>query len=119
MTDHSKRGLEFPGGKLEAGETIEEAAKREVWEETGGIIETISFLGEYQVTEPSSAPFVKAIMYAEIQELETKSDYLETQGPILLEGELLPQLHTTRFSFIMKDKVVPLALEQLRKQGVY
>lgn len=119
MTDHSKRGLEFPGGKLEAGETIEEAAKREVWEETGGIIETISFLGEYQVTELSSAPFVKAIMYAEVQELETKSDYLETKGPILLEGELLPQLHTTRFSFIMKDKVVPLALEQLKKQGVY
>lgn len=118
LTDHTKRGLEFPGGKREAGETIEEAAKREVWEETGGVITTLSYVGEYQVHEPSSTPFVKAIMYADVHELEKKDDYLETKGPVLLEDELLALLHTDRFSFIMKDKVVPLALEQLRKQGI-
>ncbi|MCJ7842680.1 nucleoside triphosphatase YtkD [Lederbergia sp. NSJ-179] len=113
LTDHSKRGLEFPGGKLETGESVEQAAQREVWEETGGMIETISYLGEYQVEDPSSSPFVKAIMYAEIRELLEKDDYLETKGPVLVEGDLFSQLLTDRYSFIMKDQIVPLALKQI------
>ena len=35
LTQHSIRGIEFPGGKAEDGETIEEAAIRETIEETG------------------------------------------------------------------------------------
>ena len=37
---------EFPGGKLEPGETIEECIKREIWEEIGIVIE----VGEHLIT---------------------------------------------------------------------
>ncbi len=38
LTDHQERGFEFPGGKIERDETVEDAAMREVREETGGIV---------------------------------------------------------------------------------
>ena len=37
---------EFPGGKIETGETIEECIKREIWEELGIVIE----VGKHQIT---------------------------------------------------------------------
>ena len=43
LTRHSMRGIEFPGGKAEEGESIEEAAIRETIEETGV---TITELGK-------------------------------------------------------------------------
>ena len=42
LTQHSNRGIEFPGGKAEEGETIEEAAIRETIEETGVTITNLS-----------------------------------------------------------------------------
>jgi mutator protein MutT len=37
---------EFPGGKIEPGETVEECIKREIWEELGIVIE----VGEHLIT---------------------------------------------------------------------
>ena len=55
LTRNRKRGLEFPGGKREQGETIEEAAVREVYEETGGIVCGLKFLGQYKVYDENKA----------------------------------------------------------------
>jgi 8-oxo-dGTP diphosphatase len=111
LTQHKKRGLEFPGGKREKGESLEEAAIRETFEETGGVIKEPVFVGEYKVYD--QPPFVKTIFFAEAEELVGKEDYLETYGCKLWEGELADMQTHPEFSFIMKDKVVESALKYL------
>ncbi|USK74574.1 RNA deprotection pyrophosphohydrolase [Peribacillus frigoritolerans] len=110
LTKHRERGFEFPGGKREAGESIEETAIREVYEETGGLVGQLQFLGQYKVHDPVK-PFVKSIFYAELLEMEKKQNYLETEGPIFMES--LPDVLGEEFSFIMKDEIVPLSLSRL------
>jgi len=39
-------GWQFPGGKLEKGENAEEAAKREVFEETNLVVENLEKIGK-------------------------------------------------------------------------
>lgn len=45
----------FPGGKLEMGETLEGAARREVLEETGCSFETIRQIGAYVSYDPHTS----------------------------------------------------------------
>ena len=112
LTKHKERGWEFPGGKREPGETLEEAAFREVDEETGAKLKTLHFIGEYEVTHKESS-FVKAIYYAEVETLSTKETYLETNGPILIGGDLLSLRFQDSYSFIMKDRVVEIAIDKI------
>ncbi|WP_110927325.1 RNA deprotection pyrophosphohydrolase [Bacillus massiliglaciei] len=117
LTRHKKRGVEFPGGKREKGETEKQAAEREIYEETGGIVKHLSFIGQYKVYD--QRPFVKSVFFAELLRLEKKDEYLETDGPVLMKS--LPEniRDHAEFSFIMKDQVVPLSLEQWKKQTAF
>ena len=54
------RGWEFPGGYVDHGETLEEAAVREVKEETGAEIRLIRFLGFEQNVEKQTLIFIFA-----------------------------------------------------------
>lgn len=115
LTRHKKRGLEFPGGKVEAGETLEAAAHREVYEETGAILSELIRMGEYRVLDPKGS-FVKAVFYGKVKQLHPKSDYLETDGPVAIRNDLLSRRFGKEFSFIMKDQVIEECLKQIEKQ---
>ena len=112
LTRHKERGWEFPGGKREPGETLEVAALREVEEETGAKLKNLNFIGEYEVTYENNS-FVKAIFSGEVETLTKKENYLETNGPILIGGDLLSLRFQDHYSFIMKDRVVEIALDKI------
>lgn len=114
LTNHKKRGFEFPGGKAEEGETMEETALREVFEETGALLKALCYIGEYEVMEADHS-FVKAVFYGEVEEFKKKQSYLETKGPVLIDGDILTLRHGSDYSFIMKDMVVEKSILYLRE----
>jgi 8-oxo-dGTP diphosphatase len=117
LTNHKTRGWEFPGGKVEKGESLEDAAHREVWEETGASIEVLTSLGSYRVTD-STGFFIKKVFLGIIKGLEKKANYLETNGPLLIrEEELLKERFECQYSFIMQDQMIELFLGNINEKN--
>ncbi|MBT2624028.1 nucleoside triphosphatase YtkD [Bacillus sp. HU-1818] len=116
LTEHEDRGYEFPGGKVEPMERAEEAAVREVKEETGASVKKLHYVGQYKVLGKEKV-IVKNIYFADIEKLEKQTSYFETKGPVLFNElpEHLPR--NKKFSFIMKDLVLPISLKKLREDG--
>lgn len=115
LTDHQRRGYEFPGGKVEEGESPEQAAKREVLEETGGNVSSINYLGQYRVTGKDKI-IIKNIYFAEVGELLNQQHYFETNGPILFNEFPQNIKRDRRFSFIMRDEVFSHSLNYLKSK---
>ncbi|MCM2675371.1 RNA deprotection pyrophosphohydrolase [Alkalicoccobacillus plakortidis] len=111
LTNHKKRGLEFPGGKVEQGESPLDAARREVFEETGASVKTIQYIGQYTISDQQ---ICKNIYFAEIDDVEEQNNYFETEGPVLV-NELPDQIAENQdYSFIMKDGVLQYCLEYIQ-----
>ncbi|MFJ8262542.1 RNA deprotection pyrophosphohydrolase [Rummeliibacillus sp. NPDC094406] len=112
LTEHPERGYEFPGGKVEGGETLEEAAEREVFEETGAKIVNVEWLATYMVQE--NAPFTKAVYTATVQNFDQNHLNMETNGAVLMTEEQL--LANNRLSFYMKDLGMKKILEKVSER---
>lgn len=100
VTKHTVRGMEFPGGKAEEGETIEAAVKREAYEETGVVIEHIKLFAKYVVY--SEEPFCKAVFTADVQFIDIDAPTYETEGAYWFTTEQLDACE--QLSFHMKDE---------------
>ncbi|WP_114570233.1 RNA deprotection pyrophosphohydrolase [Exiguobacterium flavidum] len=115
LTRHKQRGYEFPGGKVEQGETAEEAARREVMEETGGRIDEMHYIGQYRVRGRGDT-VIKNIYFAKIAALEKHLAVDETDGAFLFERLPKRLEQNKQYSFMMKDRVLPETLRVLAER---
>jgi 8-oxo-dGTP diphosphatase len=110
LTKHAKRGLEFPGGKVEQAERLWDAAAREVYEETGAVVENLEWFAEYMVY--ADEPFCKTVMTGNINRIEPIG-LMETEGPVLAETLELDE----SFSFLMKDEGMKEIIKKVEQLG--
>lgn len=112
ITKNPKRGIEFPGGKVELGETLEEAARREVYEETGVCIQDVQPFAAYQVG--GEAPFVKTVFLARFASEQPFQSQFETTGRQWLRLRDIER-HPGK-SFYMRDEGMVTLLKELKSR---
>lgn len=111
-TEHYKRGVEFPGGKQEPGETLVEAAVREVYEETQVTVKNPTWFAYYIVHD--DLPFCKAVFTAQVDTIEDFVGEFETVARHwLTDAELAAH---PNLSFYMKDDGMKLMLQEVKKR---
>ena len=69
-----RRTYEIPGGHRKAGETIEQAARREFFEETGAKKYTLTPVCAYSVKDDDGEKY-GMLYFAEVEEFEAKLDH--------------------------------------------
>ncbi|PHK50848.1 RNA deprotection pyrophosphohydrolase [Staphylococcus edaphicus] len=117
FTNHKIRGIEFPGGKKEKGESSENAAVRELLEETGATIKHCEYIAQYKVERQSGLSFTKDVFMVDIEEMIQQSDYFETEGPVLYKS--LSEIPEAEKSYLLKDAAILHCLERVIDLGFY
>ncbi|HJH10428.1 MAG TPA: NUDIX domain-containing protein [Metalysinibacillus jejuensis] len=107
-TVHKRRGVEFPGGKVELNETSVQAAKREVYEETGVVITQPQWFAYYEVHD--TIPFCKTVFIAEVIEERAVPYDEETIGKKWLTKAAL--FNEPNLSFYMRDEGMQKIIER-------
>jgi 8-oxo-dGTP diphosphatase len=109
---HVRRGIELPGGKMEANETPLAAAVREAYEEIGASLSEIKLIGQYIVHYPHHV-MVKSIYTAVVAELLPIPYPTDSLGPITFPTLPVDIKDHPDFSPYMKDEVYPRTLRYL------
>lgn len=96
-----RKGFEIPGGHIEEGENWKEACKREVYEETGGIIKNLKPICVYKINS------FGILCFAEIEKLEELPKEFEMEK-IMLTDRLPNNLsfkesHTLFFNKVLSE----------------
>ncbi|AQY51408.1 RNA deprotection pyrophosphohydrolase [Paenilisteria weihenstephanensis] len=115
FTTHKSRGIEFPGGKGELGETNEAAARRETMEETGAKLDKLHRIAQYEV-KTAERVFSKRVYFANVIGFVNQVDYMETLGPTLIAGDLANIVQQEQFSFFMRDEGMQVVIKEALRQ---
>ncbi|MBA3927449.1 RNA deprotection pyrophosphohydrolase [Listeria rustica] len=115
FTTHKTRGIEFPGGKGEPGETNAETAIRETMEETGAKLDKLHIIAQYEV-KTVERTFSKRVYLANVVGFVNQLDYMETLGPKLIAGDLASLVQQNQFSFFMRDEGMQVVIQEALRQ---
>ncbi len=101
LADIEGRGLTIPSGRIEPGETLDDAAVREAWEETGANLDPARrrLIGCYRLT-PRSGPHAGETRYCPVFAAEAFGfaaipDSSESRGLVLAAWEDVADLYFT------------------------
>ena len=89
------------GGTVEKGETYEEAARREVYEETGVIVQGLREIGAYTITHYYQEYSIKCFV-GEAQSTTFRLDPVEIQDAKWVTPDMLPTPRHSSVDRIMK-----------------
>lgn len=106
---HFSRGWEVPGGKVEVGEEPEAAARREVVEESGAVLESVLWVGEYALVHKEGnvdEVRYKWVYAASVYDVKARSHVNEVLDVRLFRPPMTPPEAIRRHdvSFVMKDE---------------
>ena len=117
FTKHALRGIEFPGGKKEAGERSYDALCRELYEETGGTIQQAYYIAQYEVHTGMNQSFKKDVYVVIVDAIHKRDDYLETLGPISFKR--IADIPQEEQSYLLQDTTIVQCLERVYELGFY
>lgn len=109
LCKHKKRNtLEFPGGHIEEGETPLQAAKRELFEESGAVAYAIKEVAAYRVQKGEHVDY-GMLYYANI------SEFAKLPNSEMEEVFLLDDLSTIQWTY---PRIQPLMKEYMMQEGL-
>ncbi|MFC4766133.1 NUDIX domain-containing protein [Effusibacillus consociatus] len=116
LTKHRTRGWEVPGGTIEVNELPVLAAIRETFEETGGEIDAIEWIGQYVITEERKT-MIKSIYIARVARLHPLPADFETEDVRICDQSPSPDeiRNDATYSPILRDSVYPYVMERIRE----